>query len=292
MTWSDGLPQLIQAGPACCCRPAQYKEEPLTGFRSRDDRSMSYSRGFADFGSPDQDATSLKGTANTWDSHCGSLFLRRLPAPDLRRLEPYLEMKVFAREEVIQHEGDLIRDIIFPHGIVFSLVCRMADETQVESATVGSEGYVGVESMLGSAVAISTVVARQGKASTIALDRMLILMDQAPSLRAAMFTYARNYLAVVSRLAACNAIHSLKQRACRRLLLAFDLAEQRPIAITQEELARALGVGRSSVNQACKELRRSRFIDYSRGHIQIKDIQGMVEASCECYQYLKYTLLI
>lgn len=245
----------------------------------------------ADSGAQVQDANPAPAGADPLDVHCGSLFLRSLPAPDLRRLEPYLQLRTFAREEVIQNDGDLIRSIIFPHGIVLSLVCRMADGTQVESATVGSEGYVGVESMLGSAVAISIAVARQGTASTVALDRMLILMDQAPSLRAAMLAYARNYMAVVSRLAACNAVHSLRQRACRRLLLAFDLTERQSIAITQEELARALGVGRTSVNQACKELRRSSFIEYRRGHIRIKDIDGMMKASCECYGYLKHTLL-
>ena len=224
--------------------------------------------------------------------HYGSLFLRSLPNPDLRRLVPHLRLKDLGREEVIRHSGDMIRSIVFPHDATVSLASLLSDGTMVESATVGGEGYVGVEVMLGSAVSTCSAIAQKGRASIIALDRLLILLDQIPSLRPAMLTYARNYLAAVTRLAACNALHTLKQRACRRLLLTLDQIGQGSLMITQEELARALGVGRTSVNQACKELRNDSLIDYSRGHIQITDLQGMTTAACECYTYLKLALQI
>ena len=146
--------------------------------------------------------------------------------------------------------------------------------------------------MLGAAAATCNAVAQQGLASVIALDRLLVLADQVPSLRIAMLTYGRNYLVTVTRLVACNALHTLKQRVCRRLLLALDQTEQRPLVITQEELARALGVGRTSVNQACKELRGDNIIDYSRGHIRITDPRAMTKAACECYLYLKQVLSV
>ena len=56
------------------------------------------------------------------DEHCGSLFLRRLPSSDLRRMEPYLELRAFAREEVVQNDGDLIRSVTFPHDMTVSLL--------------------------------------------------------------------------------------------------------------------------------------------------------------------------
>jgi CRP-like cAMP-binding protein len=224
--------------------------------------------------------------------HSGSLFLRNLPNPDLRRVVPYLRVRDLSREEIVRHDGDMIQSIVFPHDATVSLTSVLTDGTVVESTTVGREGYVGVEVMLGSAVAACSGIAQQGRASIIAIDRLLVLMDQVPSLRPAMLTYARAYLAVVTRLAACNAIHTLKQRACRRLMLALDQTEQRSLMITQEELARALGVGRTSVNQACKELRLDGLIDYSRGHIEVTNPQGMAAVACECYDYLKRALQI
>jgi len=224
--------------------------------------------------------------------HSGSMFLRTLPNPDLRRVVPYLRIRDLSREEIVRRDGDMIQSIIFPHDATVSLTSLLTDGTMVESATVGGEGYVGVEIMLGSAVAACSGIAQQGRASIIALDRLLMLMDQVPSLRPAMLTYARAYLAVVTRLAACNAIHTLKQRACRRLMLTLNQTEQRSLMITQEDLARALGVGRTSVNQACKELRVDGLIDYSRGHIQVTEPQRMAAVACECYDYLKRALQI
>jgi Mn-dependent DtxR family transcriptional regulator len=57
--------------------------------------------------------------------------------------------------------------------------------------------------------------------------------------------------------------------------------------MTQEELGRALGVSRASSNQICRELRADGVIDYSRGHIRIRDAEAMRDAACECYSYLK-----
>lgn len=226
------------------------------------------------------------------EEHRGSLFLRNLPDADLRRMEPYLEIRSFARDEVVQQEDDVINRVIFPHDTIFSLVSTTADGISVESATIGTEGFVGVESMLGSAAAMGTAIAGSGSASTMPLEQVLILMDQMPALRTAMLTYARGHFAAVFRLVACNAVHTLKQRTCRRLLLALDQTEQRPVAMTQDDLARALGVGRTSVNQACMELRQGNLIDYGRGLIRITDAAGMTRIACDCYLYLKHALQI
>lgn len=121
---------------------------------------------------------------------------------------------------------------------------------------------------------------------------MLILTDQMPALRAAMLAYARSYLALVFRLAACNAVHTLKQRTCRRLLLALDQTEQRSVAMTQEDLARALGVGRTSANLICGGLRDDNLISYSRGLIKINDLAKLTNTACDCYLHLKHNLQI
>ncbi|WP_428493608.1 Crp/Fnr family transcriptional regulator [Rhodopila sp.] len=220
-------------------------------------------------------------------AHHGSLFLRGLPSADLRRIAPDLKIRVFNEEKCIQNDGDIIENILFPHNMTVSLVGITAGGHAVESACVGREGFVGVETLLGSAGAKCGAVARRGQASSIPLDRLLIMTHQLPSLRAALLRYARCYLAGIARLAACNAVHSIRQRACRRLLLELDQSEQREVAITQEELGRALGVSRASLNQICRELRADGVIAYSRGHIRIKDAEAMKTAACECYSYLK-----
>ena len=226
-------------------------------------------------------------TTDPAKAHYGSLFLRNLPSSDLRRIGPDLTIRDFNAEEYIHRDGDIINSILFPHNMTVSLIGLMAGGHAVESACIGREGFIGVESMLGSAAAVCGAVARRGQASSIALDRLLILTHQLPSLRAALLRYAWCYLAGIVRVAACNAVHSIRQRACRRLLLELDQTEQRDVAITQEELGRALGVSRASSNQICRELRAGGVIDYSRGHIRIRDAEAMRNAACGCYSYLK-----
>jgi CRP-like cAMP-binding protein len=207
-------------------------------------------------------------------------------------MEQHLDIKTFERDEVVWNDGDVIDRMVFPHNMTLAFVCTLSDGTTVESATVGIEGYVGVESLIGSTTAVSTIIAGGGQASTIPLEQILILTGQMPTLRAAMLAYARSYMALLFRLAACSAVHSLKQRTCRRLLLALAQTGQPSLAMTQDDLARALGVGRTSVNQVCKELRAENLISYSRGHIQINNVEAMTSTACDCYLYLKDTLLI
>jgi CRP-like cAMP-binding protein len=252
---------------------------------------LAFSRDLARSGHPPTRLMVAKRLPDATAGYRGSLFLRTLPDADLRQIAPHLKIKEFERGEIIHHDGDMIQNIIFPHDTTISLVSFMADGTTIEIASIGGEGYVGAELMLGSAVATCCAAAPQGRVSTLAADRLLLLLEQVPSLRAAMQAYARNYFASLGRLVACNALHTLKRRMCRRLLLALDQTQRRPLVITQEQLARALGASRTSVNTACKELRQENIIDYRRGHIQITDPDGLEAAACECCSYLRKSFL-
>lgn len=48
-----------------------------------------------------------------------------------------------------------------------------------------------------------------------------------------------------------------------------------------------LGVRRTSVSVVAHTLQQAGFIKYSRGHITITDLDGLREASCECYETVK-----
>src|SRR3954466_6788988 len=155
---------------------------------------MAFSSHHENISSDDRGMTPVQPGLEPMALHAGSLFLRSLPAQDLRRLLPHLALREFPREELIHQEGDMIESVIFPHGSIVSLISFLSDGTMVESATVGSEGYVAVEVMLGSAVATSSAIAQAGQASVITLDQLLLLLDQVPSLRPAMLIYARSLL--------------------------------------------------------------------------------------------------
>jgi Mn-dependent DtxR family transcriptional regulator len=52
-------------------------------------------------------------------------------------------------------------------------------------------------------------------------------------------------------------------------------------------LAEMLGVKRTSVTLHARTLQQAGMIKYSRGHIQITDVEAMQETVCECYGTVK-----
>jgi Mn-dependent DtxR family transcriptional regulator len=63
----------------------------------------------------------------------------------------------------------------------------------------------------------------------------------------------------------------------------MDRVGQAEFALTQEFLAKMLGVRRPTVSIAGTALQRAGLIQYSRGRITILDRRGLEGASCECY---------
>jgi Mn-dependent DtxR family transcriptional regulator len=65
-----------------------------------------------------------------------------------------------------------------------------------------------------------------------------------------------------------------------------DLAGADHFALTQEYLARMIGVRRTSVSEVAGELQKKGMISYSRGRLHIQDIERIRETSCECHEEL------
>ena len=86
---------------------------------------------------------------------------------------------------------------------------------------------------------------------------------------------------------ACNAFHSIPERAARWLLHAQDRAGDR-IELTQEAFAGLLGVQRTTVNAVVPDARRDAgLVDTGRGVIRVTDRAGLKRCVCECYERLE-----
>ena len=102
-----------------------------------------------------------------------------------------------------------------------------------------------------------------------------------------MYAYVQAFLEQVLVSVACNGAHSLKQRLARWLLTMRDRADDDAPQITQNLLAEMLGVQRPSITNAAGELEDAGLIERSRQQVAILDRQGLVKASCECYQLVR-----
>ena len=112
-------------------------------------------------------------------------------------------------------------------------------------------------------------------------------MGSMPSFRNLMYAYVHAFLEQVLVSGACNGAHSLKQRLARWLLMMHDRSDGNTLQITQNLLAQMLGVQRPSVTHAVRELKHARLIAPGRQQVTILDRQGLMKASCECYQLVR-----
>ncbi|MFL5284248.1 MAG: Crp/Fnr family transcriptional regulator [Rhodopila sp.] len=86
---------------------------------------------------------------------------------------------------------------------------------------------------------------------------------------------------------ACNARHSVPERAARWLLTCQDRSGGDHFELTQEFLAEMLGVSRPIVNTTARILQRAGLIRYNRRIVTVIDRAGLEEASCECYSMIR-----
>jgi len=153
---------------------------------------------------------------------------------------------------------------------------------------IGRDSIFGSFSALGDTTALnSAVVLVPGVASTLDLDRLRAAADQSATLRAMLIRHGMAVYAQIQQTAGCNASHTVESRLARCLLQAYDLSGGDKLLLTQEALAQMIGARRNSVSLVANTLQQAKFIHYSRGHIEITNLDGLGKTSCECYATVK-----
>lgn len=178
--------------------------------------------------------------------------------------------------------------VYFPRRGCCCHVVMLDEGRRVETTTIGNEGMVGVSLALGLDWSPLTAVALvPGESLRIPTAAFLEIMNEGKELEKLIRKYAAYCMRYESQIVACNAIHSVEQRACRRLLMAHDRVGNADFTLTQELLSEMLGVRRQTVAAVAGTLQAADIIAYRRGVIKILNRSGLEAASCECYQVAK-----
>jgi CRP-like cAMP-binding protein len=215
-------------------------------------------------------------------------FLSALSADDFELIRPHLRTVDLIQETVLVEVGEPLKRAYLPHQGVVSLVVKLARGEHVQVAMIGRDSIFGAWSVLGDSTAInSAVVLVPGSASTVELDRLRDATQHSASLRNMLARHGLMLYAQIQQTAGCNAAHTVESRLARCLLQANDLSGGHELVLTQESLAQMIGARRNSVSLVANALQHANFIHYSRGHIQITNLEGLRKTSCECYAMVK-----
>jgi CRP-like cAMP-binding protein len=189
---------------------------------------------------------------------------------------------------VLVYVDDTLKRAYFPHRGVISLVVKLARGEHVQIAMVGRDSIFGAFSALGDPTALnSAVVLVPGVASTIDIEQLRAAADQSSSFRATLARHGLAVYAQIQQTAGCNASHTVESRLARCLLHTRDLSGSDKLVLTQEAMAQMIGARRNSVSLVATTLQQANVIHYSRGHIEITNLDGLIRTSCECYTTVK-----
>jgi CRP-like cAMP-binding protein len=214
--------------------------------------------------------------------------LASLSAGDCAALRPHLRTVYLESKTMLFQAGDTVNSVYFPISAVISLILGLSTGEVTESAMVGRDGVVGASSALDSKMAVnSAVVQLPGDAILCDANAFKGAVLQSQTFISTVMRHEQMVFAQSQQSTACMANHDVEARLCRWLLRARDLSGSDHLPFTQEFLAEMLGVRRTSVTTVAHTLQRAGMIKYSRGKIQIVDVEGLQESACECYQAVK-----
>lgn len=211
-----------------------------------------------------------------------------IPAVEWERLLPHIESVDMPLGMILCEPGMKLSHAYFPSTAIVSLLHELENGASAEVAAVGNEGLIGISIFMGGGTSSTTsTVKSAGLGYRIKSSVLLEAFNVSAPLMHLFLRFTQALITQITQTAICNRHHVLDQQLCRLLLINLDRLPDNQLVMTQELIARLLGVRREGVTEAALKIQSAGFIRYARGHVTILDRLGLERRSCECYQVVK-----
>jgi CRP-like cAMP-binding protein len=209
-----------------------------------------------------------------------------LPKAEINRLKPHLSpVTLKLRHELLDGKS---KYAYFLEDGLASVVLPMKDGSTVEVGVIGREGVVGLPMLLGAkSMPGHTYIQVPGNGFRMEAQRLREEFERLGALRRHLQKYLLVNLVQSAQNAACNRVHPIAERLARWLLTCHDRVQSDGMPLTHEFLGAMLGTPRTTVTMAARSLQKTGLIEYSRGHVTIKNRQKLEAAACECYRVVR-----
>jgi CRP-like cAMP-binding protein len=201
-----------------------------------------------------------------------------------QRLRYQFKVVSLQPRQTLYAPGDTINYAYFPVSAVVTATATTGDGATAETAMIGRDGVVGLGAATRQDIARNwTRVLLPGAALRLDAYALREIFDESHAWQSLLLRYYAVLIGQVSRRAICNARHRLSERFATWLLMVRDRASDDEFPLTQETIARQLGVRRAGVNECVVALQRGGVLDHRRAYISVLRREALEAAACSCY---------
>lgn len=211
--------------------------------------------------------------------------LSALPPEEFAFIQPSLDAVTLKPSEMLARAGDTVKSCFFPNNGMVSLLCVTEQGRSVEAGYTGYEGMVGLSIFLGkNEMPYDALVQSDIDGFTADANVVLQLFQRHGVFHDSVLRFMYVVLKQMSQTCVCNHYHTIEARLCRWLTVMCERGNNKHLKVTQEFLAHMLGVQRTSIGMIANALQRTGSIRYSRGRVEILDLDRLRSQACDCYK--------
>ncbi len=141
---------------------------------------------------------------------------------------------------------------------------------------VGNEAALGLQAALGMGVGnLTLIVQSHGYAYMLEAEQLRLLVKRHPYWLMIFTKSLWTIYQEIARLAAFSHVMDVRKRLADWLLISQRKCGTQPLFMTHEHIANMLGVRRASITIAAREMKLKGWLDYSRGHIVIQNLEAL-----------------
>ena len=217
--------------------------------------------------------------------------LAALPAEELELIQPHLFRVSLVASQVLCEKDAPPSAVHFVEQGLIALLAEVDGDETIQIAMTGFEGAPGASVVIKPDIVIEyrSVVEVAGAAYRMQVADFLRAIAQAPVLRELCLRHMIAFGRQVAQTSACNGKHDLSRRLCRLLLMAHDRSVDDDILLTQNQIARMIGVRRAGVSTVMATLQDGQLLRQARGRVTLLDRQGIESLACDCYAKMALT---
>jgi len=211
--------------------------------------------------------------------------LSALPPAEFALIQPSLDAVSLKPGTMLARAGDSVKSCFFPNNGMISLLCVTEQGRSVEAGYAGYEGMVGLSILLGkNEMPYDALAQSYDDGFTADAKAVLQLFRRHGIFHDTALRFMYIVLRQMSQTCVCNHFHTIEARLCRWLTVMCERGNNKHLKVTQEFLAHMLGVQRTSIGMIANALQRTGSIRYSRGRVEIIDLDRLRAHACDCYR--------